>query len=321
MIKILRNGVEYELNVDVLEELSFYDWGRARNRGHELTACSPFRSERSPSFSINLETGLWKDFGAVDFYNKGGLVQLLSFLRNETHHEVENYLLEKYGVNLLDVDSLSLNFDLNFNTNNDTIISIEEYKQFAYRSPYLAGRGISEKVQRAFKVGYDRNNKAVALAWMDVKGNIVNIKFRSTRSKMFYYYSNGQPIRNHLYGMNFVFRMKCERVFIVESEIDALYLWSCGFPAIALGGSNLSEAQKKLLLRSPATTYVIATDNDAVGQEVKEKLGIALIGSKNLEEIVFPEYVKDINDMSPELVKSVANNTIDYQQELLKPLL
>lgn len=322
MITINRNGVEYELNVDVLEELNFYDWYRARERGNELTACSPFRQETSPSFSINIETGLWVDFGSSDFYSRGSLVTLLSYLRNETPQEVEDYLLDKYGIDLLDTDKLALNIDFNFSTNYNTIISIDTYKQYAYRSPYLATRGISEKVQRAFKVGFDRKSKAVALAWTDVHGNIVNIKFRSIKSKMFYYYANGQPIRNHIYGMHFVYKMKCEKVFIVESEIDALYLWTCGFPAIALGGSNLSETQKNLLLRSPAKAYVLATDNDAVGREVKAKLVKALVGYKELQEIHLPSNAKDINDLKPEMVKAVAEGATELQIDLIeKPTL
>ncbi|PAW37928.1 hypothetical protein CKQ70_30790 [Bacillus toyonensis] len=309
MITIYRNEVYYDLNVDIAEELGYYDWHRARPKGEEMVACSPFRDESSPSFSINLETGLWIDFGSShDLYSKGGLVTLLSFLRNETPLEVEDYLLEKYGIDLSDTDKLELNVNFDTSTKVDTIISTEDYKPYAYRSPYLAGRGISEKVQRAFKVGYDRNSKAVALAWHDVKGNMVNIKFRSINSKIFYYYPTGQQLRNHIYGMHFIYKLTPDTVFLVESEIDCLYLWSIGIPAIALGGSKISEKRKQLLLRCPAKRIVLATDNDKVGREIREKVTKLLVGYKELYEITIPENYNDVNDVPPEILKRVCDN-------------
>jgi DNA primase len=309
MITIKRDNVEYELDVDVLEELNYYDWNRARVKAEEMIACSPFRDEKSPSFSINLETGLFIDFGSDDLFSRGNLITLLSFLRNETPQEIEDYLLEKYGIDLSDVSKLKLNFDLKIETKVNVNIDIETYKQFAYRSPYLATRGITEKVQRAFKIGYDKRNKAVAIPWFDTKGNIVNIKFRSTKSKKFFYFADGQPIRNHIYGMHFIYRSEIKKIYIVESEIDALFLWSNGFPAVALGGSNVSEKQKQLLLRCPANEFVLATDNDKVGKEIRKKLIAMFIGSKTLSELVLPESVKDVNELNSDQIKALANDT------------
>lgn len=309
MIEIKRNSIEYELPVDVLEELNFYNWNRARVKTDEMVACSPFRDDGSPSFSINLTTGLWIDFGSADYNSKGNLITLLSFFRNETHYEVENYLLEKYGIDLSDTDKLELNVDFSIDTEISTIISIDDYKKYAFRSPYLAGRGITEKVQRAFKIGFDKQANAVAFAWLDYMGNIINVKFRSTKTKQFFYYPEGQPIKDHIYGMNFIYKMGIEKAYIVESEIDALYLWSYGFPAIALGNSKFNDERKKLLLRSPIKTLVLATDNDVVGKEVREKIIKAVYGYKELEDLVLPDNAKDVNDLKPEQLIEVANNT------------
>jgi DNA primase len=314
MINIHRDGKTYDLPVDVLEEINYYDWNRARPKEDEMVACSPFRDEDSPSFSINLETGLWRDFGATGEFGQGNLITLLSFLRNDTHIEVEDYLLEKYGIDLTDVDKLELNFDLNFDVKTEINIDIETYKKYAFRSPYLATRGITEKIQKAFKIGYDKRNKAVAFPWFDVKGNIINIKFRSTENKRFFYYPTGQAIRNHIYGMHFIYRGDIKKVYIVESEIDALFLWSNGFPAVALGGSNISEKQKQLLLRCPANEFVLATDNDKIGKEIRKKLTDILIGYKELSELVLPNGVKDVNELNSNQIKELSNDlkTVEF---------
>jgi DNA primase len=149
MIKIR----EHELAIDVLEELDPYEWYRGRVRTDEFTSCSPFRRESSPSFSISLLTGLWIDFGAgiEEYYKKGDLVLLLSFLRAETPSEVEDYLLDKYGIDLSDVEKLSLGLNFALEEVKPFILTLEEYKKYAFRHTYLAGRGISEKVQNRLR--------------------------------------------------------------------------------------------------------------------------------------------------------------------------
>ncbi|MHC5291092.1 DNA primase [Bacillus licheniformis] len=318
MLTIKRDGRDYELNVDVLEELNYYEWNRARVKPNEMVACSPFRNERSPSFSINLETGLWIDFGSDEEFSRGNLITLLAYLRNETPQEVENYLLDKYGIDLSDISSLELGIDLTFEENHYPTISIEEYRKYAFRSPYLAQRGISEKVQKAFKIGFDKQASAVAFPWIDIHGNIVNIKFRSTKSKYFFYHPAGQQIKNHIYGMYFIYKKRCETAYLVESEIDALYLWSNGFPAIALGGSNVSGHQRQLILRSPVKRLVFATDNDLVGKDIRTRLTDFLIGYKDLHEIVLPSGVKDVNDLPPEQLRKVCDNTRQVEVTLFQ---
>lgn len=298
-----------KLMVDVLDELSPYEFHKARNRGTELTSCSPFRVEDSPSFSINLETGQWIDFGASgDSHGKGNLVTLLSFLRGETFEQTENYLLNKYGFMHKNVDEIKLNIQLEKPVQERKIITLDEYEQYAYRHPYLEGRGVSERVQSAFKIGYDRVNKAVAFPWFDTEGNIVNIKFRSVRSKHFHY-ADGQPIRNHLYGIHFIKELLPKRpepfAYIVESEIDALYLWSNGLPAIAIGGSNITAQQISLIKRSPIRQLIVTTDNDEVGRKVKVKIVKELLGYVDLFEIDFPDGKKDVNDLTPDELRLV----------------
>lgn len=318
MINILRNGREYELNVDVLEELSPFEWNRARPKERELVACSPFRDEKSPSFSINLETGLWKDFGSTDTYSQGNLVSLLSYLQNETPEDVERYLLEKYGIDFQDEDTLELNIHLSMDEEEKPkTISLDEYKPYAFRHSYLNGRGVSERVQRSFKIGYDKKGKAIAIPWFNKDGEIINVKFRSISTKRFYYFPNGQAIKNHIYGMNFIYRMNIKKAFLVESEIDALYLWSCGFPAIALGGSNMSKPQIQLIHRSPIETLVIATDNDAVGRSVREKVIKEFVGYKELHDLVLPSTAKDVNEVAPERLKVLAENTSEVNIKLI----
>ncbi|MGG4390500.1 toprim domain-containing protein [Priestia megaterium] len=297
---------EQEIDVNIEEELEPYledNFNRHQTRGHKLQACSPFRDEKTPSFAVNLENGTWIDSGATeDRWRKGNFIQLLSFLMGVTYEESEQFLWEKYKTIYSDVDNLELEINWGFEEKPKRIVSKEELQEYMYRNPYLTNRGIAEKVQRAFKIGYDQKGKGIVIPWMDKQGQIVNLKFRSVTDKRFWYLSDGQPIKQHIYGLHFIFKMNVKTVFVVESETDCLYLWSHGIPAIALGSASLSKAQEKLLINSPIESLVLAFDADKAGYRCKMDCIKRLQGVMELWEMPMPRGCKDVNDIAPQYV-------------------
>jgi DNA primase len=291
---------ETEVDVDIAEELEPYmdSFGRARVRGHKLQSCSPFRDESTPSFAVNLENGTWIDSGADnDSWMKGNFIRLLAFLMGVTYEEAEQYLWEKYRTIYADMDNWTLEVSLP-EDKEYRVVSKEELQPYQYRNPYLTKRGITEKVQRAFKVGYDKEHKAVVIVWHDKDGQPINLKYRSITDKRFWYLSDGQPIKQHIYGLHFIHKLKNKTVFAVESETDALYLWSQGIPAIALGSANLSKQQERLILNSPIESLVLAFDKDKAGARCREDVKKRLMGKLDLWEMPIPNGCKDVNDIA-----------------------
>lgn len=288
----------YEVEVEVYDELEPYldQFNQSRIRGHKLQSCSVFRAEKTPSFAVNLVDGTWIDSGApTEEMRKGNLIKLLAFLRGETYEETASYLLEKYLHILDDADGLSLNIQL-----------IEEKKRFSAEgytpsySHYLTGRGISQRVQEVFKVA-ELDNK-ICLPHFDKHGEIINIKYRSTINKQFWYERDGEPIKQHLYGLHIAKKVGAKVVLLVESEIDCLYAWSCGIPAVAFSGASMSEHQKSLLINAGFEEVCIATDNDAAGVRFKLTLVEELALHVQLTELTF-DTVKDINELPIEKLK------------------
>lgn len=299
-----------QLEIDVREELEDYidHFKKMRIRDCKLQSCSPFRIEKTPSFAVNLDNGSWVDSGADDEkYRKGHFIELLAFLMGVTLDEVESYLVSKYGLILKDTDSLQLNLNLSLGEAEKKVFNQDDLKPYMFRHPYLTSRGISEKTQRAFKIGYDANSNAVVIPWMDKNGQIINMKFRSVDTKRFFYIKGGQRIKDHLYGLNFIYRLKCTEAVIVESETDCMYLWSMGIPSIACGTASLSETQSELLKQSPLESVILGTDNDVAGIRFKNYLKEHLVGKLKVYDIEIPTQYKDINDMPPNLVKAVIN--------------
>jgi DNA primase len=290
------------LEIDILKEISFYDWQHARITNDKLIACSPFRPERRPSFFVKLQgeyAGYWKDSGASGEYEKGDFITLLSYLREETREETEEYLLAVYGKK--DTSNLRLNIRLPKPETSPRYLPFDVLKQYAFRHPYLTNRGISEKVQRGFKIGYDPKRKAVAIPWFDPKGRLINIKFRSVRNVpgkklRFWFLKEGLPIGSTVFGLHFFYKKRFPEAVIVEAEIDSMTLWTLGIPSLAIGSNKLTPQQIELLRRAPVDRLVVCPDNDEKGQRLLKDVKIHLRGYKDLAKWEIPRRFKDVNE-------------------------
>lgn len=274
------------IDVDLEAELQQFDWTRPRWTSDKLLAASPFRYDRTPSFFVKLSdgdyAGCWADSGAYDTeWASGGFVKLLAFLRNETYEEAEDYLLSSYASEW-DGDEITLNvpkltIDKPGRHLNENIL--EPYR---YRHPYLGKRGIDEKIQRLYNVGYDRNRQAVVIPWYDARGRLANVKYRLVRGKTFWYESGAVPIRELVYGLNIVNERKIKSVVLSEAEIDAMSWSTVGKFGIAVGGVNFTDKQAEQIIRSPIESLVIAADNDKAGGKLADQVEKKLRGHVEL---------------------------------------
>lgn len=291
--------------LDILEELEPYlsEFPQYSIKGMELISSSPFREDNSPSFSLNLDTGLWIDFGSQGgFTGKGNFYSLMANLTGEDYEDIEQQYYQVVNGKLDEINKLELKVRLPEASPEPVVFDLGDFNYWEYQSNYLSNRGITEKAQQAFKVGYDKDNSSIALPIFDIDGNLVNIKFRNVNQKQFYYLHGGQPSSHHLYGGHMVkklgsSRVGVPRVFITESEIDALYLWSYGLPAVALSTARLSRRQEELLGLLGVEELILAFDNDSAGKQVFGDAVKRLLGKFKLYQLVLPKEAKDVNDL------------------------
>lgn len=300
-----------EVPVNILDELEphldrFVDY---RIRGDKLQSKSPFRYENHPSFAVNLENGTWVDSGSpTEDHYKGNFISLLAYLRQETYNDTEEYLLQVYNVQVADCSNLSLKVQLN-STSEVITFNWRELPNLHFRHPYLARRGISEEVQRLFCIGYDREREAVAMPWINVDKSIINIKYRSVHYKQFFYQEGGQLTRYYVYGLWQCIKKGYTDIAIVESEIDCMYLWSCGIPAVALGHAGITQTQVNLLIKAGIRVCTIATDNDDAGNRFADKLKRMLPKYFTVYEIDIPQEYKDVNEIQDkQIIKEIIGN-------------
>ena len=290
----------HDILVDVRAELEEFDWIRPKWTNDKLLAASPFRYDRTPSFFINLTevngypAGTWSDSGAYDDdWKSGGLVKLLSFMRNETMEETYDFLLSKYH----ELSQCS-----------DKILILPRLRAEAFPSklqsdiidrqvsPYLLKRDICEVVQLESKLGKSRHYGFVAIPWYTPDGKLANVKYRATRGKTFFYERNARPIRELVFGSE-LYTNSTNDLVICEAEIDALSWRTAGFNAIAVGGVAFTQQQSDIIRRLPFSRLVVAGDNDKAGARFNTQVLQAIKG-RDLAVIQWRNSdCKDANDV------------------------
>lgn len=322
IIRIQGETESHEVDVDIRAELEAYDWGyNARWSTDKLIAASPFRSDNTPSFYVNLTgdyAGVFGDSGAIDDdYQSGGFVKLLAYLRGEPYEETADYLLTEYGRLYTDTEDIRLP-EIRLATRlNYVAVSAESVTTAV--SPYLTRRGISAEVQRVYGVGYNAQHTGfTAIPWFTADGRLANVKYRATRGKTFYYAKDATPTRSLVYGLNVVNGNREESAVICEGEIDALSWATAGIAAVAVGGSSISNEQIDAIKRSSIRRLLVGGDNDAAGRRLNAEVKRRLAGYVEIYDVDYGRY-KDANETlessGSEGLRKLAGNSLSKLRE------
>lgn len=136
----------------------------------------------------------------------------------------------------------------------------------------------------------------VAFPWYHANGSLATIKYRMLDKKRFWYEQHGVPTERLLYGINNVWQRRAKVVALCEGEVDA-HSWECaGVSAVALGGSAFTRYKRDLIVASPIETLLLATDNDGVGERLREHIKNALPRTLKIIDVRSSTY-KDSNEV------------------------
>ncbi|MEV2287307.1 toprim domain-containing protein [Paenibacillus larvae] len=295
-------------NVDVLYELEQFDWRNVRAAPDKFIASSPFRTDDdTPSFFVDLREdsdyyGCWHDFGGTDpEWTSGNFAKLLSFLMDVTYEEADDYLRRKYRDDEQQEIPVLRRVRLSAERSRKPVLHVGLLEEYRHGHPYLASRCISAEVQREMQTGYCPSKNAVTIPWFGPNGQLLNIKYRSVYGKKFWYAKGGRPIRDLVYGIDYIYRYRCRRAAIVEAEIDALTLVSAGIPAVATGCGTFNKGKADVIRRSPIEEIIVMSDHDDVGQALKREV-IRMVGRDLRVGVAgFPKRYKDVNEVAQSL--------------------
>jgi len=205
-----------------------------------------------------------------------------------------------------------------FNEKPETYVSNTVVKKYSSQIPlYVINRGISVDVASYFNVGYDPEEQAAIFPVYDENGicrflqrRMINYKFfrndkDADKDKALYgHYHLMEQIKNDM-GI-----LDIRKLYVVESIIDALYLWSQGKSAVATLQAIPTKRQLELIEKIPINVVVAAQDNDDAGNRGAKRLKEKING-KMVKRLQFPDNAKDVNDILPEVLSEL-NETIIF---------
>jgi 5S rRNA maturation endonuclease (ribonuclease M5) len=251
--------------------------------------------DRSPSWSMNAETGLWICYSCGA---RGTLVGLISELTGDE-------------TSLIDVHSFLINSTLQRLEREDLPEPEPEVDWLSYSrfsevpSPYLYNRNLDASATRKHGVRWDAGNKAWVIPIVSPMGDLMG--WQSKKVDWVRNYPIGVKKSHTLFGIE---RFTTQTAVLVESPLDVVRMSTVLTDAqgLATFGAFVSTEQIKLL-NSVASRVIVAMDNDEAGLKANKSLfknlprfdkGVLWLNYKDTD-------AKDIGDMTDDEIKNAVD--------------
>lgn len=216
--------------------------------GRIHTYC-PFHDDRKPSFSINVEKGLWK-CGSNKCGLSGNFAKFYKLIENiDSWQEVLERLKEVGAASTEELLGL-----LKEESKSDSKVINKfppEVEDIVYLD-YLDKRGLGKEVVEAYSLKYAREgyidgvslNSCIVAPIYDIDGTYRTFQVRYLQTNYTKRWNNpfDSPIHDLLYG-GWIINGRTNRLWIVEGASDVWRLYSLGEQAAGLGTKESSSGQ------------------------------------------------------------------------------
>ena len=247
---------------------------------------------------INRYTNKIIPAGTVHCFGCGYSASLEKFIAdclNISYRKATEWLLNLVDYDIYieprDIGDFFLNKDIKNNYSELPIITCDELKKYDFIHPYMFKRKLTDEIIEKFEVGYSPEEDALTFP-VYVNGKCLFVAKRKVKRKKFIMPEvDPKPI----YGLDYI--KDYSEVYVTESIINALTLWSYGLQAIALFGTG-SEYQLDLLNNIFVRKLVLCLDGDEAGIKGRDRI-LKYVKNKIITYIDVPKN-KDINDLTKE---------------------
>ena len=271
-------------------------------KGNDIICTCPVHKdgfERKPSCRIyNVEDDPKTEYGQVHCFSCGyteSFPQLIGRLFGEGELFGQDWLIENYGNILVEKEEYLPEIVLDKPKVEKQYLVESKLLSYDYYHPYMWKRKLSKEVVDTFRVGYDKDRQAITFPVYDEKHKLVMVTARSVNTKRFYIPAG---VDKPVYLLYYIMENNIDTVFVCESQINCLYLWSLGFPSICLFGTG-SDKQYKILRKSGIRNYYLCFDGDEAGQKGANRFRYNMPKDVFITELKLPTG-KDVNDLSYE---------------------
>jgi DNA primase len=265
--------------------------------GNEHYALCPFHEDRTASFAVNGDSGLFVCYACGA---SGRFEALVKRLGEEFFPKPR-----KVGDVLKTFNEMITRGDVEELHGHKPERWLDMFGINHRSEAFWQKRGISQKTQRDWQLGYDNRLKCYTIALRDSAGRVLGVVRRQDEDFPWHWSSKymnpkGFQRKLNLFG---VWAVKPGRpLAIVEGPADALACWNVGQQAVALFGASLSAHQRQLVIKSAPSSLLIATDNDKAGRDVAEQIKDALGRIYPTTRVSFGD-AKDPGDLRPSQLK------------------
>ena len=157
-------------------------------------------------------------------------------------------------------------------------VSEKELASYRYTVPYMYERKLTDEIIEKFDVGFDANFRpygktskpipSLTFPVRDERGNTLFIYRRSIENR---FHNYPKEVLKPVYGLDQIPTGYQGPVYVCESIINALTLWTYGYVAVALMGTGNSY-QISQLRKLGVHDFVLCMDGDESGARGSEKL-------------------------------------------------
>lgn len=235
------------------------------------------------------------EYGTVHCFTCGrttSLITLVAECFQQDESFAREWLVARFGNTFIQYDDFLPKIEINKPIKN-TYLDESILQKYNYYHPYMQQRKLTKEVIDRFHIGYDREKDAITFPVWDEHNRLVMITERSVHTKQFYIPDN---VEKPVYLLNDIINRGVTKVYVTESQINALTLRTWGMDSIALFGTG-SKHQYDILNRSGIRNYILCFDGDEAGDKGAQRF------IKNIKDDAFVSIKKiprkkDINDLT-----------------------
>lgn len=287
-----------------------------RISGVQLVGRCPLHHDNHPSFSVNIQNGLWICYAGCGSGNTEQLVErVLGVSPKEAEIWVREHLSD--GVVLTEEQMRDIVIDAYRSEAEPPPpqITMPDWKSRYLNLPehtmpiWFFARGFVWQTVDNWKIRWDEGNEQLVIP-IYCGGDLVGTVSRNSPGVMpKYINSPGLEKSQVLFGLP---QDKVDTIIIVEGPMDAMWLWGIGQASVALLGLTISPAQVSLLQQAGVGTIILAMDNDSAGEEAKYRHAKMLVKQGWLPSLIlapeYPDGAKDVQDCSLWQVRDMIHN-------------
>lgn len=218
------------------------------------------------------------------------LPEVIADLFGSSMSVAEQWLVDHYGDVFVEKSQFFKGYEIE---NSKQYGDESELEKYRYYHPYMYQRKLTNPIIEKFDIGYDSETNCITFPVWDAKGHYLFVTKRNVSDKQFHI---PKDVEKPVYLLNFVIQEGYDEVYVCESQINALTLWTYGLPAVALFGTGTYE-QIQILNKSGIRHFILCFDPDDAGLKGINRFLHYVKKDALVDVVKFPKK-RDVNDLS-----------------------